>query len=119
MRKNRATSLQSAVAQPRTEPYPEVPPPPGFIAPDLWEAGWILSRDETRAWRLVYRHAQTVTDHGAYACVRAVQYSDGSLEDVEILVNGAGSDDPLNSDQARELAAALLEVATEVDGWAE
>ncbi|OBJ00217.1 hypothetical protein A5624_08500 [Mycobacterium sp. 1482292.6] len=85
----------------------------------MWEAGRILSQDAIRAWRLVYRQAQKVTDHDAYACVRAIQYSDSSFEDVEILVNGAGSDAPLNSDQARELAAALLEVAAEVDEGAE
>jgi hypothetical protein len=29
-----------------------------------------------------------------------------------------GEDNPLDSDQARELAAALLEAAAEIDGWA-
>jgi hypothetical protein len=29
-----------------------------------------------------------------------------------------GESSPLNSDQARELAAALLEAAAEIDGWA-
>ncbi|OBK65855.1 hypothetical protein A5653_02805 [Mycobacterium colombiense] len=112
MRKNSATTVtpQSHVSLPA--------PPPGFDGGE-WRAGRILSRDETRAWRLVYRHAQKVTDHDAYACVRAIQYSDGSLDEVEILANGADSDSPLNSDQARELAAALLESAAEVDRWTE
>jgi hypothetical protein len=48
--------------------------------------------------------------------LRATQYKDGSVEDVEAVV--VGTDDGLNSDQARELADALLEAADEVDRWA-
>ncbi|OMC28874.1 hypothetical protein A5738_22535 [Mycobacterium colombiense] len=110
MRKNRATAItpQSNVQLPD--------PPPGFDAPYEWELGRVLTRGESRAWRLIYSRDRKVTDHDAYVRVRAIQYSDGSLDDVEILANG--SDWPLNSDQARELAAALLEVAKEVDaGW--
>jgi hypothetical protein len=93
----------------------DVPLPAGFVAPDEWEPSQILSHGETRSWRLVYSADRKVTDHDACVSVRATQYSDGSLDDVEILANGADSDDPLNSDQARELASALIEAAAEVD----
>jgi hypothetical protein len=40
--------------------------------------------------------------------VRAVQYSDGSLDDdIEIIVHGASCDDALNSDHACELASLM------------
>lgn len=94
----------------------DVPLPDGAQA-DAWEPGRRLSEDETRAWRLIYSRSHTVTDHDAYVRIRAIQYDDGVLDDVEILASGADSDGPLNSDQARELAAALLETAAEVDRW--
>ncbi|WP_255246010.1 hypothetical protein [Mycobacterium persicum] len=39
------------------------------------------------------------------------------MHDVGVVVHSVDGDH-LNSDQARELAAALLEAATELDGWA-
>ena len=56
------------------------------------------------------------TDH-AHVELRAVQYADGSVADFELFVYDP-SDNGINSDQARELAAALLEAAAELDGWA-
>lgn len=94
---------------------PDVPLPAGFVAPDEWEPGRVLDSEETRGWRLIYSRHRKVTDHGGYVSIRALQYSDGSIDDVEILATGADSDDTLNSDQARELASALLEAAAEVD----
>lgn len=88
--------------------------PPGASAGN-WEPGRRLDQDETRMWRLIHSAERTVTDHQAHIWLRAVHYSDGSLEDVEIMVETG--DDSLNSDQARELAAALLEAAAELDGW--
>ncbi|WP_156660733.1 hypothetical protein [Mycobacterium sp. 852002-10029_SCH5224772] len=114
MRKNRATT---AVTPQPTVQLPD--PPPGFDAPHQWEPGRVLCEDETREWRLIYytpRHL--VTDHDASVSLRAIQYSDGSLDDeIEVIVGGADSDGPLNSDQARELAAALLDAAAELDRW--
>ncbi|MCV7382194.1 hypothetical protein H7K38_26625 [Mycobacterium alsense] len=43
------------------------------------------------------------------------QNADGSLDEFGVYVVG---DDWLTGDQARELAAALLEAAAELDGWA-
>lgn len=105
MRENSATQSPSNIA-----------PPPGFGADDEWEAGRILSKDEIRAWRLIYSHNRKVTDHDARVSIRAIQYSDGSLDDdLELIVIGASGDDPLNSDQARELAAAILDAAAQLD----
>jgi hypothetical protein len=95
-------------------PRPDVTPPAGFVALDDWSPGRIVSKGEKRSWRLIYAD-RTVTDHDATATVRATQYGDGNLDDVEIVVVGASGDDPLNSRQARELAAALLEAAGEMD----
>lgn len=83
---------------------------------DKWEPGRRLDRDETRAWRLVHGTERLVIDHDACVRLRAVQFSDGSLDDVEVTVEHG--DDSFNSDQAREFAAALLEAAAETDKWA-
>lgn len=88
--------------------------PDGWDAPDEWLPGRILDKDEPRAWRLIHRPDRTVTDNGATVSMRATQYTDNTLEDLRIVVYT--DDDPLNSDQARELAAALLEAAAEADG---
>jgi hypothetical protein len=96
---------------------PDVPLPPGFVAPDEWTAGRILSHDESRAWRLIFSRDRTVTDHDACVSIRACQYSDGSLDDeIALFVLGVSWDNGLNSDQARELAAALIEAAAQLDG---
>jgi hypothetical protein len=72
--------------------------------------------DETRDFRLIHSADRQITD--SRSCVRlcATQYSDGSLDDLGIEV--FGDDNDLNSDQARELAAVLLEAADELDRWA-
>jgi hypothetical protein len=49
----------------------------------------------------------------------AVQYADGRIDDgsVHEAPHVYLGDDALSSSQARELAAALIETADEVDGW--
>jgi len=55
--------------------------------------------------------------------VLAFQWSDGTLDDGDMLsapgiaIHDVDAGRPLNSDQARELAAALLEAAVEFDSW--
>lgn len=96
---------------------PDVPLPHGFTAVCEWELGRIMSEDETRQWRLIYGPDRTITDcDGSGVTLRATQYSDGALDDIGIQV--WTGDDDLNSDQVRELAAALLEAAAELDGLA-
>jgi hypothetical protein len=72
-----------------------------------------VSHDETRAWRCIDGHPLTINDHIRSVSIRAIQYDDGSLDGpgIEVLTG----DDHLNSDQARELASALLEAAAESD----
>ena len=66
---------------------------------------------------------RTLTDHPLGVSVRACQWSDGSLDDGGILsapgiaIHDVDAGRPLNSDLARELAAALLEAAAEFDSW--
>jgi hypothetical protein len=50
----------------------------------------------------------------------AVQYADGRIDDGSVLEapHVYLGDDALSSSQARELAAALIATADEVDGWA-
>lgn len=95
--------------------HPEVAPPPGVVIVDEWQ------QDDPQDYRVVIGADRTVTDHSARVSPSAVQWADGRVDDgriegpsVYVLDVGA----PLNSDQARELAAALLEAAAEVDGWA-
>jgi hypothetical protein len=95
-----------------TNPSTDVAPPAGWHADHSpgWEPG---DGDDIRPWRLVYSAERTVTNHDAEVQLRAIQYADGTLAEAEVLLNG---DDELSSDQARELAAALIEAADELDG---
>lgn len=89
---------------------PDVAVPPTVQV--MWD--WQLDADEP-PYRMLYGGQWTVTDHEARIETRAMQRTDGSLEDAGVDMHVG--DDPLNSDQARELAAALLEAAAELDGW--
>jgi hypothetical protein len=95
---------------------PDVPLPAGARQVGGWDPGRIMDADETRDWRLIFGADRKITDGTAYVHLRATQYADGSLEDLGVTVYTA--DDDLSSDQARELAAVLLEAAAELDGWA-
>jgi hypothetical protein len=62
----------------------------------------------------------TVTDSDVTLSTSCIQHLDGRIDD------GSGDECPrvyidqpveLNSDQARELAALLLELAAQIDGW--
>ena len=93
-----------------TNPIPDVPLPAGAVDCRDWED------TETRPWRTVAFVSRRVTDHQAHIEMCACQYVDGNLDDFEIVIVGADFE-KLNSDQAREMAAALLEAAAELDGW--
>jgi hypothetical protein len=94
-----------------TTPLPDVSPPHGFTA-DPWED---TTCREPNPWRLIHGPSRVVTDHEGAVRIRAVQYGDSRVEDVEIMV--WPNDDGPNSDQARELASALLQAADAIDGW--
>ncbi|MGD1237506.1 hypothetical protein [Mycobacterium seoulense] len=94
---------------------PDVPLPVG-ADPVLWE--W----DGDPPHRAVFGADRGVTDHRVRVYTMAIQLADGRIDDGEppsvVVCDGqhqAMAD--LNSDQARELAAALLQTAGEIDGW--
>lgn len=98
MRKNRAT-------EPSTSP--DVPLPAGAHA-DVWEP------ESDKRVRLIFGARRPVTDHSVSVLAGALQYDDGRVEELRVILG----DHDLNSDQARELASALLEAAAEIDRWA-
>jgi hypothetical protein len=102
-----------------TEPR-NVPLPAGFVTADDWQ--W--SRG-CMPYRFVFTD-WTVTDHRVAVSMHAFQWADGALAD-GTGAEGYGVEAPsisvldaighsMNSDQARELAAALLAAAAELDG---
>jgi len=96
---------------------PDIAPPSGATTNDAWQG------DDPLPYRIVVGADRTVTDHPLRVSTSAVQWADGSVHDggiehPHIYVFDLGESRPLNSDQARELASALLESAAEVDGWA-
>jgi hypothetical protein len=102
-----------------TNPYPDVPLPAGAIADD---DAWTLWENEARVFhgpdRVVLNGAAEVI---AEVRTTGVQYADGSVDNgedpptIDICLNLPGD---LTAAEARELAAALLEAAAELDGWA-
>jgi hypothetical protein len=98
-------------------PYPDTVLPDGATTNDDWQG------HDRQPYRVVLGADRTVTDHPVKVSPSAVQWADGSIDDGHIegpnvyVIDGGNWLSPLNSDQARELAAALLEAAAEIDGW--
>jgi hypothetical protein len=101
-----------------TEPR-NVPLPPGFVSAGDWQAS-----GADMPYRLVYGADRTVTDHVVRVSTHAFQFADGSIasrwaaEAPGIAVLNGDTDTglwPLNSNQARELAAVLLAAADELE----
>jgi hypothetical protein len=88
--------------------------PPG-VEPDAWQD------DVPQPYRILFGVLRN-TDGVEHTTVQAtaVQFSDGRIDDgsVHEPPHVYLGDDALSSSQARELAAALIETADEVDGWA-
>jgi hypothetical protein len=59
-----------------------------------------------------------VTDHNVVVHTVAIQFADGRIDDGRIKAATVYSGRGLSSTQARELAAALLEAADDLDRWA-
>jgi hypothetical protein len=101
-----------------TNPFPDISPPFGATTEDSWQ------HNDPHSYRVVFGADRTVTDHGLKVSTNVVQWADGTIdltgivEAPHVYVFDLGDGNPLNSDQARELAAALLEAAAELDGWA-
>jgi hypothetical protein len=59
------------------------------------------------------------TSYQVHITTQGAQYPDGRLDQKKIRVDGVCSDAPLTVEQARKLAAALLQAADEAQGWAQ
>jgi hypothetical protein len=90
-------------------PTPDVPTPAGTTFADDWQ-------DDDR--RIIFGANRGVTDYDITIWTSATQGADGTLREPSVHVDIKASRG-LNSDQARELAATLLECAAELDGWVE
>lgn len=92
--------------------------PAGVARVDDWE----LDGDHAY-YRFIVGATRTLSDHRIRVSAHAFQWSDGTLDDGNILsapgiaIHDVDCGGPLTSDQARELAAALLEAAMEFDSW--
>lgn len=88
-------------------------PPPGADHVGQWE------NDEPMHSGVILGTAQRIIDTDITVHASACQWADGTLETGigQPTVTLMGVYD-INSDQARELASALLQVAAQVDGWA-
>lgn len=107
-----------------TTSSPDVPLPDGARALDDWEPGHKLYENESRSFRLISGRSRRLGDH-TETWVRAFQFSDGSIDlgsghpaDGPVVIVEGGSDNGLTSEQARQLAAQILEAADELDRWA-
>ncbi|MDT5111262.1 MAG: hypothetical protein QOE20_3152 [Mycobacterium sp.] len=101
-----------------TNPCPGIAPPAGATTDDSWQ------HHHPRPCRVSFGADRTVTDRRLMVSTNVVQWADGTIdldgtiEAPALYVFKLGEDNPLDSDQPRELAAALLGVAAETDGWA-
>ena len=93
----------------------DVTPPPGAVSATAWQL------DMRQPYRVVFGSDHTVTDHTVEVYTTAIQFPDGSLDDgsevepPQVWIYRA-DDNPSSSDQARELARAIMAAAEELDG---
>lgn len=101
-----------------TTTTPNVPLPPGAEYADLWSAA---GDGDTRQCRVINGATRSVEGNpDVRVWTGAMQYSDCSLDDGALDRPSVWIDarqEALSPRQARELAAALLEAADELDGW--
>jgi hypothetical protein len=93
-------------------PHPDIPLPVGAVFGGIWE------ENDPQPERLIFGPERSVTDTNLGIWTSAIQWVDGRMatepEPPRVHIEG---DINLNSDQARELAAVLLEAASELDRW--
>ncbi|KUI27747.1 hypothetical protein AU194_21875 [Mycobacterium sp. GA-2829] len=91
--------------------------PPNTVCEDGWQD------DEGRPYRIFSGRDRRVSGVEGVIGTSAVQYSDGTIEasqdDGPHIWLGIAVNEAINSSQARQLAALLLETADEVDQWVE
>ena len=95
--------------------HTSVAPPPGADVIDDWGSGG----DDRR---VILGHHRYVLDSDVFVSTACIQHRDGHIDDgstgdeaPSVYIDGAPAS--LNSDQARILAALLLESAALIDGW--
>lgn len=89
----------------------EIALPAGADSGDIWET----ASDVT--FRVVSTPSYGVTDHQLVIWADGIQSLDGSLSEAAARIDIDWSRNPLNSDQCRELAIQLLELAAVLDAW--
>jgi hypothetical protein len=92
--------------------YPDVPLPAGVTAAGGWQP------NDALPYRVVLGEDRGVTNHNVVVHTIAIQFADGRIADGRIKAATVYSGRGLSSTQARELAAALLEAADDLDRWA-
>ena len=90
---------------------PDVPLPTGVASAGGWQP------NDPLPYRVVLGEDRGVTDHNVVVHTVAIQFADGRIADARIKAATVYSGRGLSSTQARELAAALLEAADQLDGW--
>jgi hypothetical protein len=98
-----------------TQALPNTPLPAGAVCNDDWQP---MTR---HAYRWIHSPNRGITGHPAIVWSSAIQWADGSIDDGRIEAPCISVDitweEGLSTEQARELAAALVESADEIDGW--
>ena len=100
-----------------TDTYSDVAPPPGADLVDSWETG------AAQPYRVVFGVDRLITDSGFRVYATVIQLPDGSIdtgtiEEPNITMSDNERDGPsFNVDQARELAAVLLEAVRDIKRW--
>jgi hypothetical protein len=99
-----------------TNPYPDVVTAPGAATST---AG---ADDDPQPYRIILGADRSIVDHPLEVRTSSVRWADATVDDGRIepppvWVYDVGESKPLNSDQARELASALLQAAHEIDRW--
>jgi hypothetical protein len=89
--------------------------PAGAVSVQEWGDG--LTPDAFRLFWGTERSIEIGNGDGVDVVIRGTQSGDGRVEERGILVHG-GSDDPMTAEHARQVAAALLEAADEIDNLA-
>ncbi|MDC9015132.1 hypothetical protein [Mycobacterium marinum] len=97
---------------PTTNPHPDIPLPSGAEYVGPWDCD---------GYRDISGPDRAVTDHKVRVNTLCLQASDGTVSELWVRCYERDAEPEelvLNSDQARELSAALLSAADELDGWA-
>lgn len=98
-----------ATSTPAIPTPPDVPLPPGIEMVSPWDLD---------GYRDLFGFDRTVTGHAVRVYAFGSQSSDGTIYDCSVqMADGEDSGPLLSSDQARKLAARLIEAADDVDRW--